>query len=427
MPGADETAPLPGAPAGERRSAVRHALTRVEEEQAVRDRSMRAQRARVFALALLSVLMLGTFAVVLDQSWTTSSAASRLVGDERGRLAYLRPLSHLVAALTETQSAAVRGAPVDTLAVPSAVDAVDAADHRYGDALGARQRWDELRGRINLAMTKPGSGRAGYQTFADLLTLSLDLVRRVGDTSDLIRAPQLDAYYVLDTALLRLPEAVVSAGRAADLALLAGKSVLSGVDAVQAAVARHDVARAAADANASITRSTAATGRSALGANLAGQLDGFRAAVDRFAPLVILNELTTPIDAGSLPPAAGEVRVTALALGDAVLSELDGLLAGRDAGLAEQRKVTTGAGIAFLVAITLSLWLVLTLTRGLLARPAHGEDPREATAGAVPAGHPGDRVPADVADIVDIGHLLDLAESGRAVGARHPGSDEHAG
>jgi hypothetical protein len=391
----------------------------------VPDRSIRGQRVRVFALVLLSLLMAAVFVVVARQSWTTSAADSRLVTDERARLAYLRPLSHLVGALTEAQSAVVRGAPLDTPGVQSAVEVVDAADHEYGELLGAARRWGELRGRINLALTKPGSGSAGYQTFADILTLGLDLVRRVGDTSDLIRDPQLDSYYVLDTALLRLPEAVVSAGRAADLALLAGRSTLSGPDAIQVAVARHDVARAAADANASITRSIAATGRSALGANLAGQLDGFRAAVDQFAPLVILNELTAPIDADSLPPAAGEVRVTALALGDAVLSELDALLVEREAGLGRQRQLTVGAGVAFLVAMALAVWLVLSLTRtGPAGRPAAAPEP---PAESVPAERPDDRASGD---LVDVGHLLDLeelAESGRAVGARHPGSADHAG
>jgi hypothetical protein len=385
----------------------------------------------VVALVLLSLLMAGAYAVVARQSWTTSSADSRLVADERGRVAYLRPLSHLVGALTEAQSAAVRGAPADTSAVQSGVDAVEATDRAYGEVLGTRQRWDELRGRINTALAKPGTGSAAYQTFADILTLALDLVRRVGDTSDLIRDPQLDSYYVLDTALLRLPDAIVSAGRAADLALLTGKSVLSGTDAVQAAVARHDVAQAAADANASITRSIAATGRSALGADVAGQLDGFRAAVDQFAPLVILNELSAPIDADSLPPAAGEVRVTALALADAVLSELDALLADRGASLGGQRQVTIGTAIAALIAVALMLWLVLTQAGGGPAgRPAAGAAADEPRPPAVPAGpveHPDAAAPAD---LVDVRHLLDLtelAESGKAVAARHPGSDEHAG
>jgi methyl-accepting chemotaxis protein len=393
------------------------------------DRSTRAQRVRVFVLVLLSLLTAGLFATVARQSWTVSSADTRLVLDERHRLAYLGPLAHLVGALTETQSAAVRGAPVDGGAVQSAVDAVETADHRYRDALGTGQRWDELRGRINVAMAKPGTGSAAYETFAQLLTLTMDLIQRVGDTSDLVHDAQVDSYYVLDTALLRLPEAVVSAGRAADLALLKGKSPLTGADAIQVAVARYDVAQAAAAANASITRSIESTGRSGLGADLAGQLDGFRAAVDQFAPQVILNNLSDPIDADSLPPAAGAVRVNALSLGDAVLSELDGLLAEREASLGEQRQLTVGAAVVVLIALILALWLVFAVSRGRRAAPPSDgrHDDLEPEAKVVPAGGTGERVPAD---LIDVRHLLDFEEMEfrRTVRVRQPGSDDdHAG
>jgi hypothetical protein len=392
------------------------------------DRSTPGQRVRVFVLVLLSLLTVGLFATVARQTWNASSADNRLVTDERHRLAYLGPLAHLVGALTETQSAVVRGAPVDSAAVQTAVDAVEAADHRYRAGLGTGQRWDELRGRINVAMAKPGTGSAAYQTFAQLLTLTMDLIQRVGDTSDLAHDAQVDSYYVLDTALLRLPQTVISAGRAADLALLKGKSPLSGADAIQVAVARYDVAQAAAEANASITRSIEATGRSGLGADLAGQLDNFRAAVDQFAPLVILNNLSDPIDADSLPPAAGAVRVAALSLGDAVLSELDGLLAEREAGLGEQRQLTVGAAVLVVLALVVTLWLVLAVSRGRPAAPrAGGHDESEAGATVVPVEGPVERAPAD---LIDVRHLLDfeeMVELRRAVRARQPGSDDHAG
>jgi hypothetical protein len=349
-------------------------------------------RVRAFALVLVSLLMVGGFAVAARQAWTANSADARLVSDERARVAYLRPLVHLVGALTEAQSAAVRGAPADAPAVQSAVETVDTVDHRYGDDLGTTRRWQEVRQRITLAIGKPDTGRAGYDNYADVLTLALDLVRRTGDTSGVIRDPQLDSYYVLDTALLRLPEAIVSAGRAADLVLLTGKSTLSGADAIQAAVARHNVAQAAADANTSITQSISATNRSVLGADLAGQLDGFRAAVDEFAPLVILNALAAPIDADSLPPAAGQVRVTALALADAVLSELDGLLTDRDTGLRHQRELTTGLTIAVLVLLLLSVWLVIGMVRAARAKP---EDPV---------------VPAEPAQPVDLRQIFEAEE-----------------
>lgn len=393
------------------------------------DRSIRGHRVRVTVLVLLSVLMASLFAVIARQSWTDTSADARLVSDERQRLAYLGPLSHLIGALTEAQSEVVRGAPVDTSAVQQALSAVDDVDHRDRALLGTGQMWDDLRGKINVAIGKPGTGQAGYQTFAEILTLSLDLVQRVGDTSDLIRDSQLDSYYVLETALLRLPQAVIAAGRAADLALLAGKTTLSGADAIAVAVARHDVAQEASEADNSITRSIEATSRSALGADLADELDGFRSAVDQFAPAAILNELTDPIDADNLPPAAGAVRVAALALGDVVQSELDALLAQRQASLGNERQVTLGASIAVLVALIGVLWLGLALSRGRPPTPpTRDEDTGTEEVSVVPAvTHPAEQVPAD---LIDVRHLLDfdeMVEFRKAVRARQPGSGDHAG
>jgi hypothetical protein len=389
------------------------------------DRSIRGHRVRVTVLVLLSLLMASLFAVVARQSWTGTSADSQLATDEQQRLAYLGPLAHLVGALTETQSAVVRGAPMDTNAVQSAVSGVADVDNRYRGNLGTGQLWDDLREKITRAITQPGTGQAGYQTFADILSLSLDLVQRVGDTSDLIRDSKLDSYYILDTALLQLPQAVVAAGRAADLALLTGKSTLSGASAIAVAVARYDVAQEASEADNSITRSIEATNRSALGADLADELDGFRAAVDQFAPAVILNQLTDPIDADSLPPAAGAVRVAALALGDVVVSELQALLAQRVASLDNQRQLILVASVVVLLALIGALWLVLALPRG---RPSTVPPSREHERGTeeVSVAHAAEQVPAD---LIDLRHLLDFdeVEFRKAVRARQPGSGDHAG
>jgi len=108
--------------------AGRPALTGAEwKEQAVR-----GQRLRAFVLVLLSLLAAGVFAVVARQSWTTSSADVRLVQDERARVAYLRPLSHLVGALTEAQSAAI----AETSATVEEVKAETAWDLRVSETCG---------------------------------------------------------------------------------------------------------------------------------------------------------------------------------------------------------------------------------------------------------------------------------------------------
>src|SRR5215468_6826061 len=94
------------------------------------------RRIRLFLLVLLPLLMAALFAVVLRQAWTGTGADARLVADQRRRVAYLRPLTHLVSTLVEARSAAVQGTAVDVDAVQAAVNAMDAVDGRYQDALG---------------------------------------------------------------------------------------------------------------------------------------------------------------------------------------------------------------------------------------------------------------------------------------------------
>jgi hypothetical protein len=163
---------------------------------------------------------------------------------------------------------------------------------------------------------------------------------------------------------------------------------------------------------------------------VAGQLDGFRAAVDQFAPLVILSDLAGPIDANSLPPAAGSVRVSVLALSDAVLAELDGILADREADLGQQRELTVGAGIAVLVATLLLWWLAVTLARrrpgGSPAVEPADIAPTRVT--VVPTEAAGEPVPAELVDVRNLLDLDELVGFPRAVRTRQPGSDEdHAG
>jgi hypothetical protein len=346
-------------------------------ERDMLERPGRYRGLRILTLALLSLVLAGLFGVVLRQSWTTNAGSARIVADDRSRVAYLGPLAHLIGALSEAQSAAVREIPVDRAAVQSAVDAVDAVDKTYGTALATTTRWTDLRDRANGVVAQSTAGRAAYQSYSDVLTLALDLAVRVGDTSDQIIEPQLDSFYVIDTALLRLPRVLVSAGRAADLATLAtaGTGPVAPADAVQVSVAQHDVAQAAADASASLSKGIEVTNRSVVGAGLAGQLDGFRAAVDVFAPPAVLDTPSAPADLSSLPPAAGLVRVTALALIDAVLTQLDSLLADRQASLANQRQLAIGMSAGGGVVLLLMLWVAVVHLR--VRRAPDGPPPDE--------------------------------------------------
>jgi hypothetical protein len=195
-------------------------------------------------MVLLTVASL--IAVVLVQFWASTSADAQFVLAERRGVTYLGPLSRLIDGLTVAQSAAVRGTPVDDAAVRAAIADVDAVDATVGGPLQVQQRWHDLRPRITDVLSNPAAGAAAYQRFADVIVLATDLQTKVNDVSNLILDPVLSSYYLMDAAVLRLPVAMVAAGRGADLVALAGGRSPTGEQQTALAVARYQVANAAA-------------------------------------------------------------------------------------------------------------------------------------------------------------------------------------
>ena len=171
--------------------------------------------------------------------------------------------------------------------------------------------------------------------------LAVDLIRRIGDTSHLIHDPDLDSYYLMDAAIVRLPDAVVLAGRAADLVALAGGAALEGEDAVRAAVARFGVSDAAEQVQAGLSKSVEVTDAVRCSAsNITERLDAFKAAADAFAPPTMLSDLAGEVDAATLADNASRVAATANPLAHRLLGELQALLEERATTLDGERRFT---------------------------------------------------------------------------------------
>jgi hypothetical protein len=123
------------------------------------------------------------------------------------------------------------------------------------------------------------------------------------------------------------------------------------------------VAEASERVSDGLNKSVDNTTRTVLGANIAPQLDAFRAAADVFAPPTMLSQLAGTVDAQKLQEAAHQVFVAALPLAHKLLGELDAVLATREASLANSRQftVSVASGVAALLIVAV---LVLLLTRG---------------------------------------------------------------
>jgi hypothetical protein len=193
------------------------------------------------------------------------------------------------------------------------------------------------------------------------------MIRKIADTSRLILDPTLDTYYLMDTSVLRLPQVIIFAGRAADLSSLGGKAAGADVAAraqseAQVSVARYQVSLESDEVAAGLRKALDVTTSGTLGPNITNQLDTFRASVDAFVPPVNLLQSLDRVDTATVTAHAERARKLAVA----VLDELDKLLQARADSQSVTRSQGVGLGLICLVLIFLLVW-------ALAARPAAGQ------------------------------------------------------
>jgi hypothetical protein len=314
--------------------------------------------ARVAAAVGVAVAVLVPLAVLFAQVWSSTGAARSFSADERRGVAYLEPLTRLLSATTEAQSAAVRGRRIDTAAVRSAVAAVDQVDARLGRTLKTTDRWTDARQLVQQRLTVPSwQPPTAYTQYSDVNTKLLALTRTVGDNSRLVLDPAIDAYYVMNASLLRIPEILVDSGRYTDLSVL---FPTGGNDATRAqlAAARNRIATDETDLSDGLLKAFAQTDSSRLAPGLTGRLDNFRIAVDAVAPSTSLLAPVPERSVTDLIANQDALRQATLTLQDASLTELDALLADRAAGHTRSRIIAlAAAAVGVLVAGGLA-WLV---------------------------------------------------------------------
>ncbi len=408
-----------------------------------------AGRLRRTAGALLATLALSVpLAFAVFFSWQDAAADADVARNEQSGVAYLRPLSQLIGVLVDTQSAAVRGTRPNAGAITAAVAKVNTADEQFGNKLDAHRRWQVLRDRIGQIQRDTSTGTAAYERHGEVIDLAIDLAARVGDGSALILDPELDSYYLMDTALLRLPVVMVQAARYADLLALApapeenpANQARPGQTAppaaptteqieqtVTAAAARDLAAASAATVDTNLRKSIDATQSEALGGSVVQPLDAFKTAAAELSRGAAAN-LETP--ARTVTSAAGALRAASLRLSSAVLDTLNGLLADRERGF-ETHQITVGVTLGLgAVAAFVALWLLLP-SRSVTEPVEQVEQPTETreirrTAAGVAQPAAADAM-EEIRALLGARELLragELVRVGRAVrpGRREPGGD----
>lgn len=369
-------------------------------------------RAVLQMISLLAVAVL--FSLATAQAWITTTSSVDVVATERAGVAYLRPLTALIGELTEAQSTAVHGGEVQVIAVNGAINNVDSVDRRYGARLAVHERWTETRKAINEVITAQATAAGAFDQYGEVVALVRQLVREIADTSKLVLDRAIDSAYLATAAINQLPDIIIGAGRASDLAALGGTDQTT---QTQISVARYDVAVLAESIGVGLAKALDNTDSRTLGGNITGQLDAFRSAVDSFVPSGTRLRSLNPIDGATLTRTASTVRQAASPLADAVIGELDSALAGRENTLGWQRLRFLATTLLGLVAVLgLMGWLFASVRTGRTGDVDPGEHPADDEQPS--ATHRRGQSETALIDPRDLLAVEEMMHAGGAVGAR---------
>ncbi|MEH1165648.1 hypothetical protein V6V47_09695 [Micromonospora sp. CPCC 205539] len=323
---------------------------------------------RLLPLLLIAAL-LAPVGLLFTQSWRQVDDDRDLAVRERLGVQYLRALAPVTDALVDAQSAAVAGRSISGETLTRAVDEAAAVDARIGVELRSQERWAGLRAKLEaLRDRRPADAESAFTAYSEVTDLLLALHRKVRESSGLVRDAGADSFFLQDSVGQELPEAMVAAGRLADLGTLASRRPATErtrslvqltslrVAALGPATDLVDNLRAAVDSSESTD----------LGANVLTPLDIYQRSVEALAAYSAPAGGAEALDPGQLAATGLNAHNAAKHLQPVILGELDALLVERIDGLDRTRWLITGAGVA---AVLLLGWLTaLLVSAGRRAR-----------------------------------------------------------
>jgi len=264
---------------------------------------------------------------------------------ERVGLRYVVPalevLDELISARSAAVQASINGTPSTGMppGLADAIAALDAADARVGEALQLSESWRDLKGQIDTAVASTGSSRLVLRRYSDVTASAIQFILRVGNESDLVREPDRDAFYLMDTVISRLPLLADNTGKVEDIyrIISADKTLGKRLSTRDLEIREQEIlARAAVKTtidlvNDWVAKTIERTSNEALRRTLSASVDGFTGAAtdwrynmlatDAVGLGVRVFNLTATLDADLFLPAVSGLRAAAVGALETLLSE----------------------------------------------------------------------------------------------------------
>ncbi|MEO7716815.1 MAG: methyl-accepting chemotaxis protein [Capsulimonas sp.] len=193
---------------------------------------------------LIGVLFLAPLLLVFYYFQSEINIGIAFARQERDGVAYERPVTKLLEDVLAHQRMLNRQRAVHDVAreevarqqdqIDLDILAVDAADKALNSSLKSTDEWTKLRSAWRTLKqsfsTGASSDPADYRTFSDGLA---SFIQTIGNNSNLILDPDIDSYYLMDTALIQIPQTMAGMSRAADKAASTAQRSLSDEDRIQ--------------------------------------------------------------------------------------------------------------------------------------------------------------------------------------------------
>lgn len=185
-------------------------------------RSLSSKLVRLVAIAGLFLAIVFPFTAVVHQLISEVDSQIQFARQERRGLEYNARLRTVLEYIIEHQSQVQRYLEGDSayksrvLAIESQIDreieAIDILDRRLGQILHTTEEWRKLKLKwqqlkkqaFNLEQAAIASAHAKF------VTDTIALMKRVGDTSNLILDPVIDSYYLMSPVVVYLPQSIES-------------------------------------------------------------------------------------------------------------------------------------------------------------------------------------------------------------------------
>ncbi|MGY8626828.1 methyl-accepting chemotaxis protein [Chromobacterium violaceum] len=336
------------------------------------------QRFAVIGVLFAAALLYLVYGLYRSNQDNIESTAKEKVG-----VAYMRPLTAMLAQAQQGQEVAVRAALGNTQArndQPSAVQqlqgkwqALQDANGRLGAELAsdaawkdASAAWDKLKATQS---AQPTQWIAAYGNLSDKLN---NLIGVISDNSNLTLDPDIDTYYLMDAATAKLTTLISHLGEANAIASLAEAGhPLDPAQRDRLVELRPLIAEVNDGLGSDIAKAVAYN--AALKADMASQADKLAAALKGQLP-AIDDAVGGKTGASGLKVAghSADAAQTVAAYIDAGLGRLDQLLQARIDRTASQRNTYIAIGVAsMLLAIFLFHQLYLSITLQLGGEPRY--------------------------------------------------------